>query len=48
MVQGHKMTNHCPKEMLDLNTSFERSRSKLSENHENVDIGSTVLYTYGC
>ncbi len=29
--------------MLDFNTSFKRSLSKLSENHKNVDIGSTVL-----
>ena len=28
--------------MLDLNTSFERSLSKLSEIFKNVDIGSTI------
>ncbi len=29
--------------MLDLNTSFERSLSQLSENHKMFDTGSTVL-----
>ncbi len=29
--------------MLDCNTSFERSLSKLSENHKIFDIGSTIL-----
>ncbi len=28
--------------MLDLNTSFEKSLSKLSEISKNVDIGSTI------
>ncbi len=37
------MTNMGPDKILDLNTSFERYFSKLSENHKNVDIGSTVL-----
>ncbi len=37
------MTNYGPDEIIDLNTSFERSLSKLSENHKNFDIGSTVL-----
>ena len=37
------MTNYGPNQILDLNTSFERSRSKLSENHKIFDIGSTVL-----
>ena len=32
-----------PNKMLDCNTSFERSLSKLSGNHKNVDIGSTIL-----
>ncbi len=43
MVQGRKMTNYGPNQILDLNTSFERSLSKLSENHKIFDIGSTVL-----
>ncbi len=29
--------------MLDLNTSFERSLSKLSENDQIFDLGSTIL-----
>ncbi len=37
------MTNYGPDEIMDLNTPFERSLSKLSENHKNFDIGSTVL-----
>ncbi len=41
MVQGRKMTNYGPKEIFDFNTSFERSLSKLSENHKNFDFGST-------
>ena len=45
MVQGKKMAN--PDEILDQNTSFERSLSKLSENHKMFDIGLTVL-KYGC
>ncbi len=32
-----------PIQILDLNTSFERSLSKLSENHKKFEIGSTVL-----
>ncbi len=43
MVQGQKMTNYGPNEILNLNTSFERSLSKLSENQKIVEIGSTVL-----
>ncbi len=43
MVQGRKMTNYGPNEILDFNTSFERSFSKLSENQKIIDIGSTVL-----
>ncbi len=43
MIQGQKITNQAPDEILDLNTPFERSLSKLSENPKNVDIGSTVL-----
>ncbi len=41
MVQGRKMPNYGPNEILDLNTSFERSLSKLSENHNIFDIGPT-------
>ena len=37
------MTNFGPDKMLDLNTSFERSLSQLSENHKMFDTGSTVL-----
>ncbi len=37
------MTNYGTAEILDLNTSFERSLSKLSENPPKIDIGSTVL-----
>ncbi len=37
------MTNYGPNEILDFNTSFERSFSKLSENQKIIDIGSTVL-----
>ncbi len=37
------MTNSGLNELLDENTSFERSFSKLSENHKIFDIGSTVL-----
>ncbi len=37
------MTNYGPKKILDLNISFERSLSKLSENHKLFYIGSTVL-----
>ena len=37
------MTNYGPDKMLDLNTSFERSLSQLSENHKMFDTGSTVL-----
>ena len=43
MVQGRKMTNYGIDENLDLNTSFERYLSKLSENPQKIDIGSTVL-----
>ncbi len=43
MVQGRKMTNYGPNKMLDLNTSFERYLSKLSEYNKNVDIGSSEL-----
>ncbi len=32
--KGEKMTNYGPEEILDLNTSFERPLSKLSENHK--------------
>ena len=37
------MTNYGPDKMLDLNTSFERYLSKLSEYNKNVDIGSSEL-----
>ncbi len=37
MVQGRKMTNYGPDENLDLDTSFERSLSKLLENPKNVE-----------
>ncbi len=37
------MTNLGPDEILDCNTSFERSLSKLSENYKIFDIGSTIL-----
>ncbi len=42
MVQGRKIKNYGPNEILDFNTSFERSLSKLSENHNIFDIGSTI------
>ncbi len=35
------MTNYGPNEILDLITSFERYFSKLSENHNIFEIGST-------
>ncbi len=37
------MTNYGPDEILNFNTSFARSVSKLSENNKIFDIGSTVL-----
>ncbi len=37
------MTNEGPDKILDFNTSFERSVSKLSENPKIFDIGPTVL-----
>ncbi len=37
------MPNYGPNQILDLNTSFERSLSKLSENHKNFEIGSSKL-----
>ena len=43
MVEGRKMTNDGPDEIWGLNTSFERSLSKLSENPTSFDIGSTIL-----
>ncbi len=43
MVRGRKMTNYGPNEILDWNTSFERSLSKLSEKHNNFEIGSIIL-----
>ncbi len=43
MVQGRKSTNYGPDENLDRNTSFERSISKLSENHKIFDIGAMAL-----
>ncbi len=41
MVQGRKMTNYDPNEIFDLIISFERYFSKLSENHNIFEIGST-------
>ncbi len=41
MVQGGKMTNYGPNEILDYLKS--KSLSKLSENPEIVYIGSTIL-----
>ncbi len=43
MVQGRKMTNYDRYQILDLNISFERSLSKLSENSKIVVIGSMIL-----
>ena len=43
MVRGRKMKNHGPDELLDWNTSFEKSLSKLSENHKINVIGPTEL-----
>ncbi len=43
MVQGRKITNYGPKAILDFNTSFEMSLSKLSDNQKISDIGSTIL-----
>ena len=37
------MTNWGPQQILDCNTSFERSLSKLSENYQNFDIESMIL-----
>ncbi len=42
MVQRRKMTNYGPNQIRDFNTSFERSLSKLSENHKIVEIGSMI------
>ena len=42
MVQGRKMRNYGPNQILDLNTSFERYFYKLSENHKIFEIRSTV------
>ncbi len=41
MVQGRKMTNYGPDEILFFNTSPERPISKLSENQKINDIGPT-------
>ena len=43
MVQGRKITNYGPNQIWDLNTPFERSLSKLSENLKKFDFGSTIL-----
>ncbi len=37
------MTNYGPQKILNLNTSFERSLSEISENLKKIDIGSTVV-----
>ncbi len=37
------MTNYGLDKIFDLNTSFERSLSKISENQKIFDIGSTIL-----
>ena len=42
MVQRRKMPNYGPNKIWDSNTSFERSLSKLSENHKHFEIGSSV------
>ena len=42
MVQGRKMTNYDPNQILDLNTSFESYLFKLSENQKIVEIGSII------
>ncbi len=39
MIQSRKMTNYSPEQILDLNTSFERSLAELSENQKKFDIG---------
>ena len=36
------MINYGPNQFFDLNTPFERSLSKLSENHKNFEIGSMI------
>ncbi len=36
------MINYGPNQFFDLNTPFERSLSKLSENHKIFDIGSMI------
>ncbi len=43
MVQGRKMANYDPYQILDFNTSLERYLSKLSENPKIFDMGPTVL-----
>ncbi len=43
MVQRRKMPNYGLNRSLDFKTLFERSLSKLSENHKNVEIGSSKL-----
>ncbi len=47
MVQGRKMTNYGPDEILDLITSFERSPSKLSENHKILTLDHQRKPSYG-
>ncbi len=37
------MPNYGPNKIWDSNTSFERSLSKLSENHKHFEIGSSEL-----
>ena len=48
MVQGRKMTNNGPSEILDFNTSFERCLSKLSENQKIFEFGSIVMAVERC
>ncbi len=43
MVQGRKITNYDPYKILDLNISFERSLSKVSENSKIVVIDTKVM-----
>ena len=46
MVQGQKMTNYGPNKMLDLNTSYERYLSKLSENHKMFERKNLPIWKY--
>ncbi len=42
MVQGRKITNYDPYQILDLNTYFKKYLFKLSENSKISEIGSTI------